>query len=730
MERIANFVYDKAKPIILIVAILSIVSLASFYRFSLDTDFLTFFSGNNPKAVQFDQLNEKYHSGETISVLIEQDGSLLDKETLKKVFRLQEEVKDIKGVSLVQSFLPPEMLVQGKAIPIDEKSIDENHGQLRDFIENKYFLADQFLSPDSQKGILIASLELGATAGDVVESLKEIVQNENDLTLSLAGNAIIKDTILGYLTRIISILMLGAILLVLLVFYAVIRNSLLTILAWLPAAFAALWILGTVFWSGQGLNIVTILSPMFIIVIGSAFGLHYVSHFLENFHKYPDRRQLTVETMRMVGTPIFLATITTMAGFVSLTWSKVIPMREMGIFVTLGIGYAGFVALLFVPAVLSRIKLPSTLPEPKQSRMTGFVLAASRQRALVVAVFAAIVIASAIYIPRLEVVSNQLMFFKDNSEIRRNFDKVEEYFGGATPLTAEIISQNGFADLGDYEFASRVLTTERELENLPGIKSAFSVFDLVKGRNLMATGEDAYPQNPQILQGILAQMSREDSKMWVSDDGMRMTIRTQEFDSRYIGELEDFVASHGDTIRVVTGMPLLFDEMNRLVVESQIRSLGLALILIFLMLLITLRRIRAALVGMLPVAITIAAILGMLSIANFDLNIMTASLSAISIGVGVDYAIHLISGIHYFRRSGMDNQQSVDSALSSVSRPILANAFGLAIGLSVLFFSPIRLHFQAAALMWVAMTVSSMAALLLIPIFYAKRRRPQAEDST
>ena len=128
--------------------------------------------------------------------------------------------------------------------------------------------------------------------------------------------------------------------------------------------------------------------------------------------------------------------------------------------------------------------------------------------------------------------------------------------------------------------------------------------------------------------------------------------------------------------------------------------------------------------------LTIAAILGILSLAGFNLNIMTANLSAICIGVGVDYAIHLISGIYYFRRTGMDDRQSIDSAITSVSRPILANAFGLAIGLSALFFSPIRLHFHAASIMWVAMMVSSMAALLLIPIFYGRGRKAEVEEET
>jgi predicted RND superfamily exporter protein len=83
MERIANFVYSRARLIIAVVVVLNIVALASFFRFELDTDFLSLFTAGNPKAEEFDRLNEKYQIGEAISVLIEQDNSLLNKENFQ-----------------------------------------------------------------------------------------------------------------------------------------------------------------------------------------------------------------------------------------------------------------------------------------------------------------------------------------------------------------------------------------------------------------------------------------------------------------------------------------------------------------------------------------------------------------------------------------------------------------------------------------------------------------------
>jgi len=724
--RIASFIYDKSRLIIALVVILNIVSLASFFRFELDTDFLSLFTEGNPKTEEYNRLNEKYQIGEAISVLIEQDESLLNQENLQAVYRLQEEIKELDGIYGVKSFIPSEISLRGRTITDMGNFIDRHSDLLRDFIEDKYFLTDQFLSYDRSKGAIIATLEFDAAAGNVVESIEEIIQSEERLVLSLAGNEIIKDTLWNYLIRIIFILPPCAGILVLLVFFLIIRSRKFTILAVIPAGLAVLWTFGTIFWSGQKLNLVTVISPIFILVIGSAYGLHYVSHFMDNIPRYSDRRQLTIETLRMVGTPIFLATITTMAGFASLTWTEVLPMRQMGIFVSLGIGYAGFIALFFLPAVLSRIKLPTQLPQTQESHLTRLILVASRRRTLIVVVFLAIVLVSAFYIPRLDVVSNQLMFFKEGSQIRRTFDKVEKYFGGALYLTGEIASDRGVDTLRNYNFAEDVLDMERDMERLPGVKNVLSIFDMIVGINEMVTGRDEYPESPRVIQRFLMQIDDEDLATWVSGDGLRMMIRTEDLDSVDMDKLEDFVAEHSE-IRLISGMPVLFEELNKLVVQSQIRSLGLALALIFIMLLVTIRRFGAALIALIPIVITITAILGMLVMTGFNLNILTASLSAIAVGVGVDYSIHLIYGIYYFRKQGLGRGESVDSALSSLSRPILANAFGLAIGLSVLFFSPLRIHMQAASVMWVAMVVSSMAALLLIPIFYAGARSRKLE---
>jgi len=720
MDRIANFIIRRRKLIIAVVALTNLAALLSFFRFSLDTEFLNFFAADNPEVAAYNKLNVEYDTGEAVTVLVESDRSLLEPDNLLAVFTLQSAIVPLEDVKQVQTFIPPQMPAGDQFLPVTADLISQNAAALGQFIDRQYFLTGQFLSEDRQSAIIVVGIEVGADSGPVVDKLREIIESQPGLDLALAGNPVIKDSVVGYLATILFILLPFAVGIILMVFNFILRHKRLTPLAMLPAAFGALWTFGTIFYSGNELSLVTVISPIFIIVMGSAYGLHFVSHFQENLAKYGDSAEATRQTLRMVGIPIALATLTTMAGFASLIWGQAVPMRQMGLFVTLGIAYAGLLAIFFLPALLSHLKI-SARPLPAGSQRLGYLMnRASTRRVPIIIFFTAVVIAAVIYIPKLEVVSDQLMFFKQSSEIRQASTQIEAHFGSAQPLVGQIVSDQGTAAIFDAGEASRLLAVERELETQPGIKNVTSVFDLIAGFSRMTTGLEGYPQNPAIIQAFLGQFGEDGARSWMSDTGFRLLIRPTGLEAADIATLKQWAANE-PSITVITGMPILFDEFNQIVVDSQVRSLGLALVLVFIMLLVSLRSLKAALVGLLPIVLTIGAVLTFLVISDFNLNILTANLSAIVIGVGVDYSIHLISGIYYFRREGLSGNEAVEAAMGSVSRPVLANAFGLSLGLSVLFLSPLLIHIQAAAVMWVAMVFSSLAALLIIPQFYRSK---------
>jgi predicted RND superfamily exporter protein len=165
-------------------------------------------------------------------------------------------------------------------------------------------------------------------------------------------------------------------------------------------------------------------------------------------------------------------------------------------------------------------------------------------------------------------------------------------------------------------------------------------------------------------------------------------------------------------IRVLTGMPVVWDEIARLVLRAQVVSLAVAFIMVTIMLAVAYRRLRETLVSLVPVSLTVMVMLGFVAISGIQLNLLTAVISGIVIGVGIDYSIHFVAAIDYARKDG---DGYVLRAVERAGRPIVANALGIALALSALWLSPLKVHPQVSMIMWVAMTTAAATALIIIP---------------
>src|SRR5680860_1570202 len=128
----------------------------------------------------------------------------------------------------------------------------------------------------------------------------------------------------------------------------------------------------------------------------------------------------------------------------------------------------------------------------------------------------------------------------------------------------------------------------------------------------------------------------------ISSDGMRFVLLPGDFSTEDLRSWRDFAAGQ-EEIRTLTGMPVLWDEMARLVLQAQVRSLGAAFLLVLVMLFVAYRRVRQTVVSLLPLSLTILMLLGFLAASGIQLNLITAIASSIVLGVGIDYAIHLVA---------------------------------------------------------------------------------------
>jgi predicted RND superfamily exporter protein len=270
-------------------------------------------------------------------------------------------------------------------------------------------------------------------------------------------------------------------------------------------------------------------------------------------------------------------------------------------------------------------------------------------------------------------------------------------FGGATPLAGEF----AFAPSQGLEGLSEIAAVSRELEALPGIRRVFSIADV------------ATQLTPDEIQGVVTGGIPFPLGDMVSSDGLRFMVLPADFTT---DDLETWVAFAEDTpeILTLTGMPIVWDEIARLVLNAQMTSIAVAFVLVALMLLIAYRNFKETIVALLPITLTIATVLGFLSMSGINLNLVTAVISSIVIGVGIDYAIHFIAAINTARPQG---DGYVLRAIDRAGRPIIANALGIAVAMTALWLSPLKVHSQVSMIMWVAMITSALTALVVIPMF-------------
>jgi predicted RND superfamily exporter protein len=693
VDRIARFLVQHSRRVVAVTAIISLVSVGMLFRLKLNADVTQFLTSGNARGEAWLALQEKYNTADPINVLVTfPAGETIDsKQALVGLVELRDRLAAVDGVSQVGSIIPDVNPITGT--PITAQTIEAIPDAMIGTFLSQNPVADLLVSDDGTHTLMVAVPS--AEPVKVARAVSDI-EPPDGLTLDFSGNPMIFATVIDMIGWFLLVIPPTVILLLLLTFFANIGDRRLTILSILPAFLGALWTFGLIFGLGREVDIVSILVPIFVIVMGSADGLHFVTHFQEASERTDDRVERVTSTLRQVGVPMILTSVSTAAGFLSLLVTDVQPIMELGVFTAIGIGFAGVISFFFLPALLSRLEIrPRHHAAILGPRVTSVVKALARPRWVAAVLSIGLIAFAAVFVPRLHVDSDQLFFIKQDHPLRQSFNLTAEVFGGATPLIGEF-AYDPTAGPGQL---SSLAALEREYEQLPGIRTVFSAADLV----------DKVPAEQ--LGAVLNGSASLPLGTMASSDGLRFIVFPGPFTTEELRSWLTFADTHPE-IRVLTGMPVLWDEIARLVLRAQIGSLIAAFVLVFLMLLISYRKLRQTLVALAPLVLTTGTLLGFIAASGIQLNLVTAIASSIVIGVGIDYSIHFVAAINYARPAGPGY---VLRAIDGAGRPIIANALGIAVALSALWLSPLKIHPEISMIMWVSMTTAALTALLVIP---------------
>jgi len=689
MKKYANFISEHKKMMALLIITINILAIIGIFRINLSISFDVFKPRESEYLEVMDEVESVFDSTETLSLVIELDQDI-NENVMKILTEVNDELSQINGVKSVNGpkldsrFTVEQQLAAyeslGKFNPIINKD-NKNYAFFQVLINSDFVEAD------------IQKLETIAT--------------DQGLTYYLAGDLYMQQKIFDYIFSILTRIPPVALLLILLVFNTQIRNIKATIISVIPAAFGALWTMGLIGWTGTEVSLVTVLAPIFAIVIGSADGLHFVSHVQEARHEGLSKIDSIAQTLKMVGIPMIITTVTSIGGFLALLAIDTEAIASFALFASIGVGLAGIATWLVHPLILStNIDVTSKRKNKEVSskflRIWGWPSVIIALVLIDVAFFA---------YPSINSEFNQLMIYKEHTDVQKSFSKILDVNDGAVPVTLFV---EGDDNLLLFKNARKIMSVSEELEQLESVSKVVSPIDMVKIQ-LNQLGMPSYPVGDQQMMMLSNNLPPQvNSILSTSRNEMIVMIYPRDFSNETLDEISKVVSSSDLKMRL-TGSSYLMRDLNSELATGQIKSSLVALATIFVLMLISLRKITIAFIATIPIVVTVIFMYGFLGLSGISLNIITATIFSITIGVGIDYAVHYTSVFKEYRSQGLSSDQAAKKALHYTERPIVANAFGVAIGLSALFISPLLIHNYVAILMWVSMLVSVFLSLSFLP---------------
>lgn len=652
-------------------------------------------------------------------VLVAMSGPLFEPLSLELAGRCVAALEAIPGVTRVQG------------LPVVYRDIfgGEDPGELYREMTSTPFYRDLLLSRDARVAGLLVEVNPAATPPArraLVAAVEHAVAplREGGFRVGLVGSTVLISALDALSEREARRLFPLAVLGSLFVLAAVLRSLRAMAVAAISSGLSVALTLGLVAGLGGSLSMLTAVLPVLLWVLGLGYSVHLL-HRAMLHRRALDVAEAVARGLGEAGRGIAFSAFTTALGFASLGVAALLPVRELGIYGAAGIGMALLVSLTVTPTLARALGLP-----PRHARV-----ARQHERAVqrvlahpwaVLAAAGGLALLAVASVGAIRLESNPLSFLPGNHPVTRDYAWVGRELTGF--YTAEVVVHTpaGWTDPAAWPVLDELAAG---LGNSPIVARVMSPLDLVRKLNQWEGGFDpaayrlpASRADAERLVGGLDPVGRGVLRTLVSADGrqVRLSVVVREMDERkflsFVAEANRRLAALAAPFSgYVTGQVLRLVDAQKTLVATQLRSLGLAMLVVFLAVWVGLGAWRLTVVAIPPNLVPVAAMFGTMAWFGIPLDAATVMVASVSLGIAVDNTIHLLLAYRRERNAGAVPPAAAAAATGLVG-PAISNAtlaacagFGI-LGLSA--FVPIR-HFGLLAV--VMMGVALACHLLVTP---------------
>ncbi len=584
--------------------------------------------------------------------------------------------------------------------------------------------------------------------------IRQVIQSYGDVgKIYLGGIPMIADDMMTFIKSDIVVFGIGVLLFIIATLWFVFRKLIWIIVpisSCIVSVVIMTGLLGLLGWK------VTVISSNFIalmLILTMAMNIHMSTRFLQLKKNSPSKNTLEIIslTTRKMFWPILYTVLTTILAFLSLIFSEIKPIIDFGWMMTFGLITSFIITFTLLPSFLSLAPSDNiSLKKEQHSKFTAFLGSLSiSKKNLIFSVTGIVIILSVIGISKLEVENSFINYFNKNTEIYKGMKLIDEELGGTTPL--EVIlkfpkkdkekkstEDDEFEDWGDendknddkYWFTKdkidKIASVHNYLDSLPEIGKVLSFSSIIDVATQLNNNKPLGTLEMGVLYSKIPESIKTeiiDPYLSIENDEARISLRIidsqenlrrNDLINKINFDLKDKIGLEESEYQL-GGVLILFNNLLQSLFKSQILTLGLVMIGIFIMFLILFRNIKISLIGVVPNFIAAFFILGIIGLLEIPLDMMTITIAAITIGIAVDNSIHYIYRFKEEFNKIKNYNKTLQLCHSTVGVAILNTSITIVFGFSILVLSKFIPTIYFGMFTGLAMLLAMISVLTLLP---------------
>lgn len=752
-----QFVTNYARWIIrwrwLVLATCLLATLAAGYglrNFMFTADYKVYFGKDNAELIAFEHFENTYTSSENILFVLQpKDKNIFTPDTLEIVKQLTEKAWQIPYAIRVDS-ITNYQYTEARGDDLTVADLVENPralgatdlDRIKAVALNEPTLAGRLIAYDSGTTGVAVTLRFPGTdhTSHLPESVKyaekmtaDLRTSYPDLTVALTGISIFSAAEIQVSesdSYVLVPVMYGLMITLLLVLLRSVSGTIATLLV---VSLSLVTTLGLMSWFGIKMNASTALAPIIILTLAIADSVHILLTTFDEVRAGRSKHDALVESLSINAEAVFLTTLTTSIGFLSLNFSDSPPFNDLGNITTIGVVAAWVFAMTFLPALMSvlplRLRPQTDNPHLAMDRFGDFVVGRR------VPIFWGMIVLSLIvisFIPRLELDDRFIEWFDESVPFRVDTDFATANLTGPYVLEYSIDSGET-GGISEPTYLKRLERYTTWLRAQPEISHVNSFTDIMKRLNKSMHGDDPdwyrLPDSRELAAQylLLYEMSLPygldlNSQIDLDKSSSRLTVTLDTISQKQIIE----VIKRSETWLVdnmpppmqatATGTIVMFVNLAMRNIISMLSGTALAFVLISLTLVFALRSIRLGLISLIPNFLPVLITFGLWAIFVGQIGIIASMITATSMGLIVDDTVHILSKYRRAKtRHGLGTHDAIRYSFSHVGKALWVTTLIMAAGFLVLAFSSYKLNVDMGILTATAVGVALTMDFLLLP---------------